>query len=259
MEALSQLLTYYNRFPAMALLRALEIEEFKRMRSLCIPPIMDLGCGDGLVANLAFEYPLDIGLDIDNQSLKKAFQAGTYRMALNADARYLPFKGNTFRTIYSNSAIEHMYNLDIILAEIRRVLKPGGNLIAFVPSDRILKPVGLLGRFLGQKVWDKFNRLQNHVNLLDENQWRSILSQYGLKMKLIKTYCNYPIAGYIFDADLCGKFHFNFHWPFLHLRHLGNLGLLIGRISLPHLKRIFAAYSDSNREGYNFLILAVKT
>jgi len=258
MDTLNQLIAYYKMFPSMAMLRTLELKQFMSVRDLCAQPILDLACGDGFMAKLAFGHSVDIGLDLNIECLKEALHQGSYRIVINADARYLPFKDKTFRTVYSNSAMEHMDDLDAILEEIARILTSDGISIILVPSHRFLKPVGRIAKFFGQIIWDRYNRLQNHVNLLDEGQWRSILRKHGLKVKSISPYCSYAIAKYIFDLELCGKFHFDFHWPFLHLRHLGNLGLLIGRISLPYLKHIFATHPDSSYEGHCFMILTVK-
>lgn len=258
MDITHQLTAYYKDFPSMAMFRALEVEQFMEVRNLCAAPILDLGCGDGFVAKLAFRHSVDIGLDLNAQCLKEALHQGTYRAVINADARCLPFKDKTIRTVYSNSAMEHMEELDVILEEIARVLKIDGILVTLVPSHRLLKPIGRIGKLFGQTIWDKYNRLQNHINLLDESQWFSLLSRHRLKLKLVKAYCNHTMANLIFNLDLCGKFHFNFHRPFLHLRHCGNLGLLTVRFSLPYLKHIFATHPDSIYGGYCFMILAVK-
>jgi len=46
----------------------------------------------------------------------------------------LPFSDNYFDFVFSSSALEHMDNKDIALKEMKRVLKPGGRLIAIVPN-----------------------------------------------------------------------------------------------------------------------------
>jgi SAM-dependent methyltransferase len=46
---------------------------------------------------------------------------------LHADAEQgLPFDDGRFRTVHANQVIEHMRRTDTLLAEIRRVLEPGG-------------------------------------------------------------------------------------------------------------------------------------
>jgi len=49
---------------------------------------------------------------------------------LKEDARSLPFPDNSFDVIVSISVFEHVQNLDVALAEMYRVLRPGGYLFA---------------------------------------------------------------------------------------------------------------------------------
>jgi ubiquinone/menaquinone biosynthesis C-methylase UbiE len=48
----------------------------------------------------------------------------------------MPFKDECMATVISNSAMEHMPPLDSVLAEIHRVLRPGGSLCMTVPTDK---------------------------------------------------------------------------------------------------------------------------
>jgi len=254
------LMLYYKMFPGVLLQRALEVEESIAVRNLCAPPILDLGCGDGLIARLVFGYPVDAGIDTNIQSLRAASDTRAYQVAVGADAKNLPFKEKFFGSVYCNSAMEHMQGLNAVLEELARVLKIKGILVTLVPSRRLLKPIGLIGRLIGQGIWDRFNRLQNHINLFDENEWRSILSRHGFKTRLIKAYCNYAIARYIFWLDFFGKLHFNFRWPFLHLRHCGNLGFIVTKIILwfLDLRRILSKYAYRDDINYCLMIMAVK-
>jgi len=261
MDVLDKLLLYYKMFPAVAMQRALEVQESIAIRDSCAAPILDLGCGDGLIARLVFAGPVDSGIDIDTRSLKVASDSGFYRTVINSDARNLPFKDNSFRTIYSNSAIEHMQDFGSVLDELARVLKTNGLLVFSVPSRRLAKPLGAIGILVGQRIWDRFNRLQSHINLFDETEWHVLLSRYGFKTRLIKPYCNYSIARYIFWLDFFGKLHFNFRWPLLHLRHCGNLGLAMAKIipGFLDLKHIFLKYAYRREDiAYCLMILAVK-
>jgi SAM-dependent methyltransferase len=81
MDTLRQTLSYYNKTPWLGLLRAIEVVQFMKFPNLCVPPILDLGCGDGFIAKLAFGCPLDVGIDTDYMALKKAFRLGNNRVA----------------------------------------------------------------------------------------------------------------------------------------------------------------------------------
>lgn len=75
---------------------------------------------------------------------------GVLRAAI-ADVRRLPYVDASFDAIYSMGTIEHFAETDDALAEIRRVLRPGGRAIVGVPNrhDPFLRPllVAVLDRF----------------------------------------------------------------------------------------------------------------
>jgi ubiquinone/menaquinone biosynthesis C-methylase UbiE len=49
------------------------------------------------------------------------------------DGKNIPFKNNYFDSVLSTEVFEHVFNLDEVLAELYRVLKPGGYLVATMP------------------------------------------------------------------------------------------------------------------------------
>jgi SAM-dependent methyltransferase len=91
--------------------------------------VLDLGCGDGrLTARVAGEERRVVGLD---RSLSQA--AATFGRAVPAvcaDARFLPFAAGTFDAVLSNAALHWVPDHPRALAAVRRVLVPGGRLVA---------------------------------------------------------------------------------------------------------------------------------
>lgn len=53
-------------------------------------------------------------------------------MAYQADAEHLPFRDNSFDIVYSNGVLHHSENTDRCIAEVRRVLKPGGRAVVML-------------------------------------------------------------------------------------------------------------------------------
>jgi hypothetical protein len=100
--------------------------------------------------------------------------------------------------------MEHMDDLDSVLSEIARVLIPHGLLMTLVPSHKFLKPVGKVGKFLGPRVWDKYNRLHNHVNLLSPQEWRRRMMARGFVIEGIMGYGKAEIAEFVSNRDMLG-------------------------------------------------------
>ncbi|WP_206485761.1 malonyl-ACP O-methyltransferase BioC [Thalassotalea sp. G2M2-11] len=90
--------------------------------------VLDLGCGTGFFTNiLAEHFDQVIGLDFSNKMLHFAKEQRSDVITwLEADAYKLPIADNSIDLIYSNLMIQWCADLDSVLTELLRVLKPGG-------------------------------------------------------------------------------------------------------------------------------------
>lgn len=75
-----------------------------------------------------------VSIDIDLPSMIEAHKHTRY--CLVAAGEHLPFPSSTFDTILSHEVLEHVQDDAATVAEIARVLKPGGRAILFVPNRR---------------------------------------------------------------------------------------------------------------------------
>ncbi len=101
--------------------------------------VMDLGCGSGDSVDLFRAHDPDVdwvGVDIAMSPEVLARQRSDARF-VTYDGATLPFGDATFDLIYSRQVLEHVRHPDVHLAEVRRVLKPGG---AFIGSTSQLEP-----------------------------------------------------------------------------------------------------------------------
>lgn len=90
--------------------------------------VLDIGCGPGNVfASLQGKPKLLIGVDVAAGSLELATKQG-YTSIL-ADATHLPFKPGFADIVVMNAALHHCDNMEAILMEAAKMVKPGGVLV----------------------------------------------------------------------------------------------------------------------------------
>lgn len=97
-------------------------------------PWLDLGCGTGnLLAAAAARGIAAVGVDVALRWLvvarrRPSLTAGDRLIC--GDAAHLPFEAGTFTTVTALGVLEHCADLTGLLAEVRRVLRPGGRFVA---------------------------------------------------------------------------------------------------------------------------------
>jgi SAM-dependent methyltransferase len=173
--------------PHRAILRAVECRLMSEID--LVQPVLDVGVGDGHFASIAYDQPLDVGIDVRPDELAEARdrRPAVYATVLQASATSLPFADRTFGTVISNCVIEHIPDVDATLSEIARVLRPGGVFATTLPSEHfgefllvstVLRRVGAhrmakaYGRF--------FNRISYHYHVDPPETWKARLDDVGL-------------------------------------------------------------------------------
>lgn len=144
-------------------------------------PILDFGCGDGFFAQMVFgKRTIDIGLDIPESRISEAKDKNIYKKIISYDGGRIPLKDASISTVISNCVFEHLPNLDENIAEISRVLKPGGCLLTSVMTNRWND--FLIGKHIfGLTYIKKFEQQQEHLNLLSLKTWETKLHKNNLK------------------------------------------------------------------------------
>lgn len=157
-------------------------------------PILDLGCHDGTFAGLALSGRVRpehlVGCDRDLGALSRPHATGTYCRIVGAAAARLPFRDGTFGTVLCNSVLTHLENLDSSLAEIRRILRPSGRLLASVPTPHfhaLLAPCQL-ARAAGftitaDRLGRAYDRAWGQRHFLDRRGWALRLQTAGLRLE----------------------------------------------------------------------------
>lgn len=178
---------------ALALVRSMEGRLFRR--SSLQPPVLDIGCGDGLFAAIVFFQDIDVGIDLDRVELRKRARPERYRSRANANASALPFASGHFATVISNCVVEHVPDHTQPLREIRRVLRPGGKYVFTTHSH-------LYGQYLfwyaachrlglhrlGDWYAATVNRVFKHCTMLTPDEWTQLLEAAGFRDVRISFY-----------------------------------------------------------------------
>ncbi|HSI97384.1 MAG TPA: class I SAM-dependent methyltransferase, partial [Gaiellaceae bacterium] len=95
--------------------------------------VLDLGCRSGALTRHFLEGNQVVGVDVDGVALAKAAALGVEPVVANVDEP-LPFEDESFDAVVAGELFEHLHFPDALVAEIRRVLRPGGVLVGSVPN-----------------------------------------------------------------------------------------------------------------------------
>jgi SAM-dependent methyltransferase len=157
--------------------------------------VMDLGCGVGDSVDLFRSYDPSVdwvGVDIPWSPEALARQRTDARF-VTYDGTALPFPDATFDLIYSRQVLEHVRNVSLHLAEVRRVLRPGG---AFIGSTSQLEP------YHSRSLWN-FTPL-GFIELIEEAGMRVVELRPGIDgiTLVMRSYLRRPAAfGRWWSAD----------------------------------------------------------
>ena len=140
--------------------------------------LLDVGCGSKPYQEL-FAVDDYFGLDIDSEASRNRKIADYFY-----DGKIFPFNENEFDSVLCNQVLEHIFNPDEFLSEIKRVLKPGGRLLLTVPF-----------------VWDEHEQPHDYARyssfglkaLLDKNgfnviEYKKIGADASIIFQLINAY-----------------------------------------------------------------------
>jgi SAM-dependent methyltransferase len=272
-DYLTHLLEQYWFAPPVALWRAVELrilanESFPR-------PILDLGCGDGLIAQVLFSGnpPIEYGFDPWFGQVQQAPSTKTYRSVQQALGDAMPYRSHQFATVFSNSVLEHIPDLPPVLKEVARVLEPGGRFIATIPSDAFRYLLAgyqdriAAGDSESAEVYaDKVDHRLEHYRYLSPQEWEAILKDNDLRLVQSRYYISAEAAAEWDRANSTYGIHIEglpfFRW--LASPRLRKLGFqkwfkntIVHRLSM-RWRRLYEMDVARNDRGAGLLIVAEK-
>jgi|YNPBryulayer2012_1023412.scaffolds.fasta_scaffold05436_2 methionine biosynthesis protein MetW len=99
--------------------------------------LLDVGCGDGILGMLVRNRFEEIyGVDISDKAIEVAQRRGIKAYKVNLNVEALPFEDNYFDSITCLATLQLIYDINTMLREFNRVLKPDGELVLTVPNMR---------------------------------------------------------------------------------------------------------------------------
>lgn len=113
------------------------VEEICRSVKARTPRILDVGCGTGANLELLGQFGDAEGVDISPEALAFCRARGLTRVRHGA-AENLPYEDGAFDLVTALDVVEHLDRDVAGLREMRRVLRPGGRALFFVPAFMFL-------------------------------------------------------------------------------------------------------------------------
>src|SRR5690349_3029237 len=138
------------------------------------PRILDVGCGTGANLLLLSQYGAAEGVDVSEDALAFCRERGLEKVKLGA-AEELPYEDGTFDLVTALDVVEHLDDDLGGLREMRRVLRPGGRVLLFVPTFMFL--------------WGLQDDVSNHRRRYRLPELRRVLEQAGFEIERM-TYAN---------------------------------------------------------------------
>jgi SAM-dependent methyltransferase len=176
---------------------ALAIKECARLsvmrRYACPGPVLDVGCGDGLFAHMAFDEAEVWGIDINAAEGRWAAASQAYTQVILGDVTRATLPESFFATCVANCSLEHVPRIDLALRTIYNSLLPGGLAYLFVPnaewashltSARVLTELGAPA--LGRHIQDSIDRLFRHHHLYDQQGWGRVVTEAGFELLAVE-------------------------------------------------------------------------
>lgn len=91
--------------------------------------ILDFGCGSKPYESLFVNAQKYTGLDMENEGHPHEME----KVDVFYDGKTIPFENDHFDAVFTSEVFEHVFDIDEIIPELRRVLKPGGKMLVTVP------------------------------------------------------------------------------------------------------------------------------
>jgi SAM-dependent methyltransferase len=172
------------------LLKRLE-KELVWDRVVLSPPVYEIGTSEGLASRYFFAgRPIDFGSEylLDQLLKSRTDHPIDHRVLLSANAKFLPFPDESLQTILSSETVTCIYaSIVSLLAEVNRVLRPGGRFIFTTHGPAYQRGLPLegwpeLGLSADDCVRKNEQRSSYMAHLYTRDEWRQMLAATGFEL-----------------------------------------------------------------------------
>ena len=169
------------------------------LRGLRVQQALDAGCGNGEVSAALAELlgATVVCSDISSVAVEQCRARGLEAHQVELGAAPLPFDDASFDLVFMTEVLEHLFFPDRALADINRILRPGGYLLLSTPNlaclpNRVLLPLGVQPLFsevsedkvLGRRLsaFGQGNPTVGHLRLYTRKGLEEMLELHGYRV-----------------------------------------------------------------------------
>lgn len=149
--------------------------------------VLDLGCNTGNFLKLIQKNNKNIeGVEI-SQKIAKIGQKKGLKIKIADLGKTFPYLKNTFDTITAGEIIEHIYDTDLFLKEIKRILKPNGYLILSTPNIATLGRRIMLLFGINPLIETSLENASGHIRYFTKKSLEQLLEKHNFKIIKFKS------------------------------------------------------------------------
>jgi len=180
--------------------------------------VLDIGCGVGdLLSTLLTRGLQCYGIDLSIFALRVARSRVKNADLIQADARFLPFRFNSFGVVLCSEVFEHIRREDQAVEEIHRVLAGNGVTIVTVPQ--------------GEQHWTEEDRKEGHLRRYSKMYLTRMFESTGFEIEDLICW-GFPTAVILRKLVYTPIFEWRLHKRMSKNLLIGSTGLLLHIIDI---------------------------
>ncbi len=168
--------------------------------------ILDLGCGLGKLTKAIKKNRPDLeiyGCDISREAIKKAKKDSQKVHFRVGSSDCLPYKENFFDAVFARHVLEHLEEIDLMMSEVKRVLKKKGNFYSITPLEGSPFTFEYWARKI-ELIKQARDKYSGHLHFFSFKDLRGVIEK-----------SNFRVENYFFEGFFLYQLIDCFYFPFL--------------------------------------------